>query len=91
MFRHLLETIVVSVLFIATTMIPAIADTRSEGGAPEKNGAGNAVLRGPPSARPDYAATLYEFGTNFTATGILLGVRFNMGQIVNGGNDNGDN
>ena len=27
--------------------------------------------------------TLYEFGTDFTATGIFAGLRFNMGQVVN--------
>jgi hypothetical protein len=37
-----------------------------------------------------FSYTLYEFGTDFTATGIFGGVRFNMGQIVNGGNNNGD-
>jgi len=29
-----------------------------------------------------FSYTLYEFGTDFTATGIFAGVRFNMGQIV---------
>ncbi|NNG27210.1 MAG: hypothetical protein HKM87_06760 [Ignavibacteriaceae bacterium] len=30
-----------------------------------------------------FSYTLYEFGTSFTSTGILAGLRFNMGQIVN--------
>jgi len=30
-----------------------------------------------------FSYTLYEFGTSFTATGILAGLRFNMGQVVN--------
>ncbi len=30
-----------------------------------------------------FSYTLYEFGTEFTSTGILGGLRFNMGQIIN--------
>jgi len=30
-----------------------------------------------------FSYTLYEFGTDFTATGIFAGLRFNMGQVVN--------